>query len=103
LKEACCWEADRPTARFFVREMIIQRKGIDMDRMVHFGESLSAQYGLAEYPLGDSLDVPGNGRGAESRVKVLRLVMTPVQGYELLRKLKGDPLTSDVPVIVLTR
>jgi hypothetical protein len=68
-----------------------------------FGEGSSVQYGLGEYPLEDSLDIPGNGRGAESNVKVLRLVMTPVEGYELLRRLRNDPLISDVPVIVLTR
>jgi hypothetical protein len=74
-----------------------------MARVMRFGEGSSVEYGLGEYPLGDSLGVPGNGRGAGSKVKVLRLVMTPVEGCELLRRLKGDPLTSDVPVIVLTR
>jgi len=74
-----------------------------MGRMVRFDESSSVQCGLGEYSLGDSLDIPGNGRGAESRVKVLRLVTTPVEGCELLRKLRSDPSTSDVPIIILTR
>ena len=74
-----------------------------MGRTMHFGEDLSVQYGLGEYSLGDSLDIPGNGRGAKSKVKVLRLVTTPVEGCELLRKLRNDPLTSDVPIIILTR
>jgi hypothetical protein len=74
-----------------------------MAKVMRFGEGSSVQYGLGEYPLGDSLSIPGNGRGAESKAKVLRLVMTPVEGYELLRKLRSDPLVSDVPIIVLTR
>ena len=74
-----------------------------MGRMARFGEGSSVQHGLGEYPLGDSLDVPGNGQGAESKVKVLRLVMNSVEGCELLRRLRNDPLTSDVPIIVLTR
>jgi hypothetical protein len=74
-----------------------------MNRMVHLGEGSSVRYGSGEYPLRDSLDIPGNGRGAGSKVKVLRLVMTPVEGCELLRRLRNDPMTSDVPVIVLTR
>ncbi len=74
-----------------------------MGRMTSCGEGSSVQYGLREYPLGDSLDIPGNGRGAQSTAKVLRLVMTPVEGYELLRRLRSDPLTDNVPVIVLTR
>jgi hypothetical protein len=74
-----------------------------MARTMRFGGGVGVQYGLREYSLGDSLDIPGNGRGAESKVKVLRLVMTPVEGYELLRRLRGDPLTTDVPIIILTR
>jgi len=74
-----------------------------MARMMRLGAGSTVQYGLEEYPLGDSLDVPGNGRGAKSRVKVLRLVTTPVEGCELLKRLRSDPLTSDVPIIILTR
>ncbi len=74
-----------------------------MSRMMRFGEDLSVRCGWGEYPLVDSLDIPGNGRGAKSRVKVLRLVTTPVEGCELLRKLRSDPSTSDVPIIILTR
>ncbi len=70
---------------------------------MHFGEDLRVQYRSGGYPQGDSLDIPGNGRGAKSRVKVLRLVTTPVEGCELLRKLRSDPSTSDVPIIILTR
>jgi CheY-like chemotaxis protein len=92
-----------PQHAFFVRENGNVKEEIDMARIMRFDGGSSVQYGLGEYPLGDSLDIPGNGQGAESKVKVLRLVMTPVEGCELLRRLKGDPLTSDVPVIVLTR
>ena len=74
-----------------------------MARTMRFDEGSSVQYGLGEYPLGDSLDIPGNGRGAGSKVKVLRLVTTPAKGCELLRKLRNDPLTSGVPIIILTR
>ena len=74
-----------------------------MARMMRLGEGSSVQYGLEECALGDGLDIPGNGRGAKSKVKVLRLVMTPAEGCELLRKLRNDPLTSDVPIIILTR
>ena len=74
-----------------------------MARVKHFGEDLRVQYGLGGYPQGDSLDVPGNGRGATSKVKVLRMVMTPAEGCKLLGKLKSDPSTSDVPIIILTR
>ena len=74
-----------------------------MGRAMRFGEDLSVQCGLGEYPLGDSLGVPDNGRCAKSKVKVLRLVTTPVEGGELLRRLRNDPLISDVPIIILTR
>ena len=74
-----------------------------MAKVMRFDEGSSVKYGLGEYPLGDSLDIPGNGRGATSKVKVLRLVTTPVEGCELLRRLRGDPSTSDVPIIILTR
>ena len=70
---------------------------------MHFGEDLRVQYRSEGYPQGDNLDIPGNGRGAKSRVKVLRLVMTPAEGGKLLGRLKNDPLTSNVPIIVLTR
>ena len=74
-----------------------------MGRTMRFGEGSSIQCGVGEYPLGDSLDIPGDARGVRSKVKVLRLVTTPAKGDELLRRLKGDPLTSDVPIIILTR
>ena len=74
-----------------------------MGRIMQFGEGSSFEYGLGEYPLGGSLDIPGNGRGAKSNVKVLRLVTTPAEGCKLLGKLRSDPLVSDVPIIVLTR
>jgi CheY-like chemotaxis protein len=80
-----------------------REKEINMARAIQVGEGSNVQYGLGESLLGDSLDIPGNGRGAKSKVKVLRLVTTPVEGYELLRKLRSDPLVSDVPIIVLTR
>ena len=74
-----------------------------MGRTMRFGEDSSVQHRLGEYPLGDSLHIPGNGRDAKSQVKVLRLVTTPVEGCELFRRLRDDPLTSDVPIIILTR
>ena len=74
-----------------------------MARAIQVSEGSSVQYELGESPLGDSLDNPGNGRGAKSRVKVLRLVTTPAEGYKLLGKLRKDPQTGDVPIIVLTR
>jgi len=70
---------------------------------MHFGEDLRVQYRSGGYPQGDSLDISGNGRGAKSRAKVLRLVMTPAEGCKLLGKLRSDPLVSGVPIIVLTR
>ena len=73
-----------------------------MDRTMPFDEGLSVQYGLEGYPLGDR-DVPENGRGAKSNVKVLRLVMTPTAGCELLRRLRSDPLIKGIPIIILTR
>ncbi|MFQ5814761.1 MAG: hypothetical protein ACE5I2_16405 [Anaerolineae bacterium] len=74
-----------------------------MDRTMRFDGDSRVQYGLEEYPLGDSLDIPGNGRGAKSKVKVLRLVTTPAEGCKLLGKLRSDPLVSGIPIIVLTR
>ena len=73
-----------------------------MGKTMRFDDDLRVQYGLGEYPLADSLGIPGNGRGAKSKVKVLRLVATPTAGCELLRRLRSDPLTSDTPNIILT-
>ena len=74
-----------------------------MARAVQVGEGSSVQYEFEEYPLGDTLVISGNDQGTKSKTKILRLVTTPVEGYELLRKLKSDPLVSSVPIIVLTR
>ena len=74
-----------------------------MGKAMPFDEELNVQYGLEEHPLGDCLDIPGNGQGAKSNGKILRLVMTPTAGGELLRRLRSDPLTSDIPVMILTR
>ena len=76
---------------------------IILERTMPFDEDLSVQCGLEELSLGDDLDVPEDGRGAKSKAKILRLVMTPTAGCELLRRLREDPSISDVPVIVLTR
>ncbi len=67
---------------FFVRknENLKERKEIDMGRIMQFGEGSSSEYGLGEYPPVDSLDIPGNGRDAKSKVKILRLVATPAEG-----------------------
>ena len=74
-----------------------------MDRAMPLDKDSSVQYGLEEYPLGGSLYVPGNGRGVKSKVRILRLVTTPTERYELLRRLRSDPQSSDIPVIILTR
>jgi CheY-like chemotaxis protein len=74
-----------------------------MERAVPFDEDTSVQYGLEEHLLEDSLDILGSARVGQSRVKILRLVATPVEGCELLRRLRNDPQTSDIPVIILTR
>ena len=74
-----------------------------MERAMPFDEDVSVQYGLDEYPLEDSLDVLGGARVGQSKVRILRLVTTPVEGCELLRRLRNDPQTSDIPVIILTR
>ncbi|MGA9348809.1 MAG: hypothetical protein WBW48_08395 [Anaerolineae bacterium] len=74
-----------------------------MERAVPFDEDTSVQYGLDEYPLEDSLDVLGSARVGQSKVRILRLVTTPVEGCELLRRLRSDPLISDIPIIILTR
>ena len=80
-----------------------REEGINMARAVQVGDGSSVQYELEEYPLGDTLVISGNGRDTQSKTKILRLVTTPVEGYELLRKLKSDPLVRGVPIIVLTR
>ena len=74
-----------------------------MERAMPFDEDLSIQYGLDEYPLGNSLDILGTAQAGQSKVRILRLVTTPLEGCELLRKLRSDPLSSDIPIIVLTR
>lgn len=73
-----------------------------MERAMPFGKDSSAQYGLDEYPLEDNLDILGSARVGQSKVRILRLVATPVEGYELLRRLRSDPLISDIPIIILT-
>jgi hypothetical protein len=78
-------------------------KEMAMERAMPFDEDLGVQYGLEEYPLEDSLDVLGSARVGHSKVRILRLVTTPVEGCELLTRLRSDPQTSDIPVIVLTR
>ena len=74
-----------------------------MDRTMRFNEDLSVQYRVGGYLLGDSLDTPGNGRGAKSKVRILHLVTTPTEGCELLKRLRSDPLTNDTPIMILTR
>jgi len=75
-----------------------------MGKTMLFGEDLRVQHRLREYPPVNSLDIPENGRGAKSnKVKVLRLVATPAEGCKLLGKLRNDPLTNGVPIIILTR
>lgn len=74
-----------------------------MSRTMCFGEGSTVRHDLGEYPLGDSLDIPGNGRGAKSKVKVLRLVTTPAEGCKLLGRLRNDPLVSGIPIIILAR
>jgi hypothetical protein len=78
-------------------------KEMAMERAMPFDEDLSVQYGLEEYPPGDSLDVLGGAQVGKSRVRILRLVTTPLEGCELLKRLRSDPQTSDIPVMVLTR
>jgi len=74
-----------------------------MGKTMLFSEELRVQHRLREYPPENSLDIPENGRGAKSKVKVLRLVATPAEGCKLLGKLRSDPLTNGVPIIILTR
>ena len=62
----------------------------------------SVQCKLEGYLLADSLDTPGNGRTPKSEVRILRLVMTPTAGCELLRRLRRDHRTGDVPVVIFT-
>ena len=73
-----------------------------MERTMPFDEDSSVQYGLEEYPLGDNLDVLGSAQVGKSKVRILRLVMTPTEGCELLRRLRSDPVISGIPVIILT-
>jgi CheY-like chemotaxis protein len=73
-----------------------------MERPMPFDEDTSVQYGWEEYPLGDSLGVLGSARVGEPKARVLRLVMTPTGGCELLRRLRSDPQASGIPVIILT-
>jgi CheY-like chemotaxis protein len=74
-----------------------------MEKITSFNEHLGVQHGLEEYPLEDPLDVLESGRVGGSKGRILRLVMTPTAGGELLRRLRNDPLTSDIPVMILTR
>ena len=74
-----------------------------MERALPLDEDVSVQYGLEEYLLEDSLGVLGSVRVGQSKVRILRLVATPLEGRELLKKLRNDPQTSDIPVIILTR
>jgi len=76
-----------------------------MEKTMRFSEELGVQPRLREYPPVDSVDIPENGRdgNSKSRVKVLRLVATPAEGCKLLGKLRNDPLTNGVPIIILTR
>ncbi len=68
-----------------------------------FDEDLSVQYGVDESALGYGSEVSGDGRGGESDVKVVRVVVTLAEGDELLRRLINDPVLSDIPVVVLVR
>jgi CheY-like chemotaxis protein len=74
-----------------------------MERAMPFDEALNIQYGLEEYPLESSLDTLGTAQAGQSKVRILRLVTTPLEGCELLRRLRSDPLSSNIPIIVLTR
>ena len=74
-----------------------------MDRATRLDEDLSVEYGLQEYPLEDCLNILESARVGTSKVRILHLVTTPLEGCELLRRLESDPLSSDIPVIILTR
>ena len=78
-------------------------KEMAMERAMPFDEDVSVQYGLEEHLLEDSLDVLGSARVGQSKGRILRLVTTPLEGCELLRRLRSDPLISDIPIIILTR
>jgi len=80
----------------------IRGKETAMERAMHYGADLGVQHRLEEYALPGDVDIPGDGRGAKSKMRVLRLVMTPAMGCELLKRLKSDPLVTATPVIVLT-
>jgi two-component system alkaline phosphatase synthesis response regulator PhoP/two-component system response regulator VicR len=58
---------------------------------------------------GYEVELAGNGRGALTAVAqrrpdavVLDVVMPVLDGFEVLRRLKADPDTSDIPVMLLT-
>ena len=67
-----------------------------------FDTDLSGQYRVEAHRLGDKLEIVANVQSANPGVKTLRLVTTSLAGYELLKRLKSDPLTRDIPVIILT-
>jgi len=73
-----------------------------MQEPICLDEYLIGQYSLEEYIQEDSADIPENGQGSKSQVRILRLVMTPTEGCELLKRLRNDPLVGNVPIIVLT-
>ena len=73
-----------------------------MNRAMPPGADLGVQHGFEKRLLGDGLEIPENGRGAESTVRILSLAATPQQGYKLLRELRSDPQTKNIPVIILT-
>ena len=72
-----------------------------MEGAMPFEEDSSEQYGLAGHPVGESPNVPGNGSGPKSEMRILRLVVTPTLGCELLRKLRSNPLANDTPIVIL--
>jgi DNA-binding response OmpR family regulator len=74
-----------------------------MEKAMRLDQDSRVQYRLQECPLEDSSDVLESGQVGGSKVRILRLVTTPLEGYKLLRKLRSDPLMSDVPIIILTR
>jgi hypothetical protein len=78
-------------------------KEITMEKAMRLDQDSRVQYRLQECPLEDNSDVLESGQVGGSKVRILRLVTTPLEGYKLLRKLRSDPLMSDVPIIILTR
>jgi DNA-binding response OmpR family regulator len=74
-----------------------------MEKAMRLDQDSRVQYRLQECPLEDNSDVLESGQVGGSKVRILRLVTTPLEGYKLLRKLRSDPLMSDVPIIILTR